>query len=115
MSPPSPLPPPLPRRAPTDAAWSAPARLHGPPPRVTRRPIRDANQAPPAGKLLVVVSANFALFLLYVVTLWTVTSDPGGGLRLALPVLLVAFGFAVFAPLALGIAHRPEPPGRRRA
>jgi hypothetical protein len=107
MPPPAPS---LPRRSPATAAWSAPARLRSPSARPSRRLPPRRESAATRGKLLI-VTANFALFLLYVVTLVVLGSEPGSGLRIVLPALLGALGFACFAPLALALTRKPR---RRR-
>jgi hypothetical protein len=109
---PPPLPP-RPRRAPKPALWSAPARLRTappPPPRVQRRttPANEDRKVP-------ILIINFALFLLYVFTLFVLASGPDSELRLALPLGLAVFGLAGFAPLALSRRGKSKASTRRRA
>jgi hypothetical protein len=107
------MPPPArPRRAPAHAVWSAPARLRKPSVarvRSERRaaPVRDERKLP-------ILVANFALFFLYVLSLFVLASDPDSDLRLALPLGLAVFGLAGFAPLALAFSRRSKSRERRR-
>jgi hypothetical protein len=71
------------------------------------RPLRDDRKLP-------ILAANFALFFLYVFSLFVLASDADNELRLVLPLGLAVFGLAGFAPLALAFSRRGKTRERRK-